>query len=134
MARDKWDLPRSSWNDLRCPPSASGPMHHWGGLDFLKAHEFNDGPCVLLVDPLVQVDQISSAHPVIHSVCRMSAAIGVVFNGARCWIRHIYGGLVNLSQVLPADIGAAAACEAYRIFNYRCYMVFEPLGQDVHAR
>lgn len=41
---------------------------------------------------------------------------------------------VNLAQVLPADIGAAAAYEAYRIFKYRRERVFDPLGQDVERQ
>ena len=41
---------------------------------------------------------------------------------------------MNLSQVLPADIGAAAAYEAYRVYKYRRAHVFDPLGQDVERQ
>ena len=41
---------------------------------------------------------------------------------------------VNLSQVLPADIGAAAAYEAYRVYKYRRQHVFDPLGQDIERQ
>lgn len=41
---------------------------------------------------------------------------------------------MNLSQILPADIGAAAAYEAYRIYKYRRGRVFDPLGQEVERQ
>lgn len=67
---------------------------------------------------------------------RLPVAGGVGHYEARRWHRRIYGGLVrvaphsittrltphrhqvNLAQVLPADLGSAAAYEAYRFWKY----------------
>jgi hypothetical protein len=38
---------------------------------------------------------------------------------------------VNLSQLLPADIGVAAAYEAYRYWKHHNRILFEPLGGEI---
>ena len=68
---------------------------------------------------------------------------------ARYWHRRIYSGLVRISffsepcapdaymyalktpltQVLPSDIGAAAAYEAYRTWKHNSFL-YEPLSAD----
>ncbi|TFY52663.1 hypothetical protein EVJ58_g9890 [Rhodofomes roseus] len=93
------------------------PQGHWGGQDYFTAHAFRGDQAFYQA-----------------VMGRMSSAVGVGFNEARYWHRRIYGGLVNLSQLLPADIGAAAAYEAYRIYKYRRADVFDPLGQDIERQ
>ena len=74
---------------------------------------------------------------------------GVGMHEARVWQRRLYSGLVcivshilvaplilmnwqvNLSQVLPADIGVAAAYEAYRYWKHHNRVLFAPLSNDV---
>ncbi|CCL99845.1 uncharacterized protein FIBRA_01869 [Fibroporia radiculosa] len=57
---------------------------------------------------------------------RMAVAVSVGYHEARHWHRRIYGGQVNLTQVLPGDIGCAAAYEAYRFWKYH-HPLYEPL-------
>ncbi|CCM01609.1 uncharacterized protein FIBRA_03669 [Fibroporia radiculosa] len=95
------------------PPPAFEPEASWDGTRYFQAHSFYSDP-----------NFYNSV------VGRMSMAAGIGFNEARHWHRRIYGGLVNLAQVLPADIGAAAAYEAYRIWKYHQNIVYQPLNND----
>ena len=72
---------------------------------------------------------------------------------ARYWHKRIYSGLVRISffskpcapdahmyalktpltQVLPSDIGAAAAYEAYRTWKHNSFL-YEPLGANRQAQ
>ena len=47
--------------------------------------------------------------------------------GTMCLVYRAYQ--VPLSQLLPADIGAAAAYEAYRTWKHNSYL-YEPLSAD----
>ncbi|EPT06216.1 hypothetical protein FOMPIDRAFT_83713 [Fomitopsis schrenkii] len=112
---ENWGTPEYKFGEPPVP--GWEPQGHWGGQDYFAAHAFAG-------DQAFYQSVMS----------RMSAEAGIGFNEARYWHRRIYGGLVNLAQVLPADIGAAAAYEAYRIFKYRRERVFDPLGQDVERQ
>lgn len=58
-----------------------------------------------------------------------SGAQGVGFHEARHWHRRAYGGLVDLSQIAPNELGAAAGYEAYRSWIHNSSM-YEPLMPD----
>ncbi|KZT11620.1 uncharacterized protein LAESUDRAFT_809511 [Laetiporus sulphureus 93-53] len=112
IGRDKWGTPEFRFE--RPPTPNFKPEGSWGGIDYFRAHACHRDPAFY------------------HSIIgRMSAAIGVGFNEARYWHHRIYGGLVNLAQVPPADVGAAAAYEAYRIYKHRRSVFFHPLGRDI---
>lgn len=40
----------------------------------------------------------------------------------------IFDEQVNLAEILPGDIGAAAAYEAYRMWKHHRRQLFDPLG------
>ncbi|OBZ67286.1 hypothetical protein A0H81_12947 [Grifola frondosa] len=98
-------------------PPAPGfqPQPSWRGLDFYNAHAIN--PDSGLYDS------------VLGRFRDVPDWDGPGHNEARHWHRRIYGGLINLGQALPADIGAAAAYEAYRTWKYNTYL-YEPLNAD----
>ncbi|KAI0350973.1 hypothetical protein OH77DRAFT_988094 [Trametes cingulata] len=90
------------------------PQPTWGGLDFYNAHAVNADPTLY------------------NSVMSRVGQVGPLTLGrreARYWHRRVYGGLSPLTQLLPIDIGAAAAYEAYRTWKHNPAL-YEPLGAD----
>ncbi|RPD73767.1 hypothetical protein L226DRAFT_464829 [Lentinus tigrinus ALCF2SS1-7] len=101
------------------PPA---PMFHpqpsWGGLDFFNAHAINPDPM------LYNTVMARAPH---------FAGMGLGRDQARYWHKRIYSGLIPLMQVLPNDMGAAAAYEAYRMWKHNSFL-YEPLGADREAQ
>jgi len=60
---------------------------------------------------------------------RLAVAIGSGFHEARHWHRRVYSGQVNPAQVLPTELGSAAAYEAYRHWKYN-HPLYESLDGD----
>ncbi|TDL26040.1 hypothetical protein BD410DRAFT_784063 [Rickenella mellea] len=60
----------------------------------------------------------------------VSGGGGVRKEEARYFHRRIYGGLVDLRQMLPSDIGAAAAYEAWRNWKHHYGIYGQPLSDD----
>ena len=75
-----------------------------------------------------------------------SGALGVGLHEARHWHRHVYGGLVRakgnsswliilichqveISRLSPAELGHAAAYEAFRYLLHH-ESLYEPLGEE----
>ncbi|KAI0645489.1 hypothetical protein C8Q79DRAFT_1010443 [Trametes meyenii] len=90
------------------------PQPSWRGYDFYNAHAINPDP---------------SLYDSIMTRLRDVLGMGVGHHEARHWHRRVYSGLVPLSELLPADIGAAAAYEAYRTWKYNSFL-YEPLSAD----
>ncbi|KAI0780279.1 hypothetical protein C8Q74DRAFT_1316590 [Fomes fomentarius] len=90
------------------------PQPSWGGFDFYNAHAINPDPGLF--------HSIMSRAPYFGSM-------GIAREDARHWHRRIYSGLVPLMQLLPDDIGAAAAYEAYRTWKHNSFL-HEPLSAD----
>jgi len=62
-----------------------------------------------------------------------SLGFGVGMNEARHWHRRAYGGLGNTTQMLPGEIGHAAAYEAYRTWIHNS-SIYEPLSGDIERQ
>ncbi|KAI0329224.1 hypothetical protein GY45DRAFT_1253386 [Cubamyces sp. BRFM 1775] len=90
------------------------PQPSWRGYDFYNAHAINPDPSLF--------DSIMTR-------LRDFLGTGVGHHEARHWHRRVYSGMVPLSQLLPADIGAAAAYEAYRTWKHNSFL-YEPLSAD----
>ncbi|KAK7035255.1 hypothetical protein VNI00_012022 [Paramarasmius palmivorus] len=60
-----------------------------------------------------------------------SNAFGVGIHEARHWHQKAYGGLGHLGQMLPNQIGHAAAYEAYRSWIHHKSTLYEPLSGDM---
>ncbi|KAI9066592.1 hypothetical protein FKP32DRAFT_1673751 [Trametes sanguinea] len=90
------------------------PQPSWRGYDFYNAHAINPEP---------------SLYESIVSRLRDFLGMGIGHHEARHWHRRVYSGLVPLTQLLPADIGAAAAYEAYRTWKHNSFL-YEPLSAD----
>jgi len=58
---------------------------------------------------------------------------GVGMHEANHWHRRAYGGLGELDQMQPAEIGHAAAYEAYRTWIHNS-SIYEPLSGDVERQ
>ncbi|KZT08445.1 uncharacterized protein LAESUDRAFT_67373 [Laetiporus sulphureus 93-53] len=103
-----WGTPQYQFT---APPLPSyRPQPSWSGLEYYRAHAAYDNS-----------DFYQSI------IGRLRVAWGANFHEARHWHRQIYGGLVNVAQVLPIDLGSAAAYEAYRYWKYH-HPLYEPLG------
>ncbi|KAI0365668.1 hypothetical protein BV20DRAFT_1046655 [Pilatotrama ljubarskyi] len=96
------------------PQPAFQPQPSWRGFDFYNAHAVNPDP---------------SLYESIMMRLRDLLGMGIGHHEARHWHRRVYSGLVSLSQLLPADIGAAAAYEAYRTWKHNSFL-YEPLSAD----
>ncbi|KAI8992859.1 hypothetical protein BD414DRAFT_482480 [Trametes punicea] len=90
------------------------PQPSWRGYEFYNAHAINPDP---------------SLFESIMSRLRDVLGMGIGHHDARHWHRRVYSGMVPLSQLLPADIGAAAAYEAYRTWKHNSFL-YEPLSAD----
>lgn len=49
---------------------------------------------------------------------------------AQSWHKRVYGGLVDVASMLPAEIGAAAGYEAWRFFDHHRGIYRQPLMDD----
>ncbi|KAI0250168.1 hypothetical protein BJV78DRAFT_1283469 [Lactifluus subvellereus] len=88
---------------LGAPPLPNyQPQPTWSGLDFYSAHAMGG-------DPMLYQNTMSRFSSWYGGVGKMEA---------RYWHRHAYGGLGEITRMLPQEIGAAAAYEAYRQIKY----------------
>ncbi|KAI0044351.1 hypothetical protein FA95DRAFT_1681271 [Auriscalpium vulgare] len=85
------------------PPMPSyQPQPTWTGLDYYNAHGMNNDP--------------SLYH---YAMNRLgSGAMGMGLHEARHFHRRAYGGLGEVTRMMPNEIGSAAAYEAFRQFRY----------------
>ncbi|KAI0668938.1 hypothetical protein C8Q78DRAFT_1080813 [Trametes maxima] len=90
------------------------PMPSWGGMDYYNAHALNPDP-TLYTSVMSRMGQVG--------------ALNLGRREARYWHRRVYSGMSPLSQLLPVDIGAAAAYESYRTWKHNSFL-HEPLGTD----
>ncbi|KAI0360897.1 hypothetical protein OH77DRAFT_1517293 [Trametes cingulata] len=90
------------------------PQPSWGGLDFYNAHAINPDPS-LYSSVMARAAEFST--------------MGIGHHHARRWHRQVYSGLMPLNQLLPSDIGAAAAYEMYRTWKHNSFL-YEPLSAD----
>ncbi|OSD03763.1 hypothetical protein PYCCODRAFT_194549 [Trametes coccinea BRFM310] len=96
------------------PAPAFRPQPTWGGLDYYSAHALNPDP---------------TFYNSVLSGIGQAGGVGLGRREARYWHRRVYSGLSPLAQLLPTDIGAAAAYEAYRTWKHNPTL-YEPLGMD----
>jgi len=96
------------------------PQPSWGGMDFFRAHAAS--PDLSLYNHAWNRVRDYSGHG--------DSGLGVGMNEARHWHRRAYGGLGNATQMLPSEIGHAAAYEAYRTWIHNS-SIYEPLSGDI---
>ncbi|VDB95918.1 unnamed protein product [Peniophora sp. CBMAI 1063] len=89
------------------PPLGYQPDYNWNGLDYYRAHvSSRGGP----YDPAFYQNVVSRAG--------QGGAVGSGYHEAKHWHRRAYGGIAELSRLLPEEVGAAAAYEAWRQFRH----------------
>ncbi|GLB37264.1 hypothetical protein LshimejAT787_0403150 [Lyophyllum shimeji] len=107
------------------PPPDFQPQPTWGGMDFYRAHALTPDPSLFdYAWSRVRDHSGLGAGPI---------GAGVGMHEARHWHSRAYGGLGELSRMLPAEIGHAAAYEAYRTWIHNNSM-YKPLGGDLHRQ
>ncbi|KAH8093870.1 hypothetical protein BXZ70DRAFT_908994 [Cristinia sonorae] len=92
------------------------PQPHWNGWDYYNAHGINADPSVFF--------------SVMSHVRDHGGRNGYSHEEAKDWHRRVYGGLTDLTRVLPSDVGAAAAYEAYRMWKHHRRSLYEHLSHD----
>lgn len=100
------------------------PQPGWGGLDYFRAH-------ALSPDPSLYNHAFSRVRE--YAGSGRGFGIGVGMHEAKQWHRKAYGGLGLMSQMLPEEIGHAAAYEAYRIWVHNSSM-YEPFMDDMERQ
>ncbi|KAJ2913478.1 hypothetical protein MD484_g6946, partial [Candolleomyces efflorescens] len=106
------------------PPPSFQPQSTWGGLDFYRAHAPTGHDPSLFNHAWDRVRHFDMAN---------TGGLGVGIHEARHWHRRAYGGMNELSLMNPAEIGHAAAYEAYRTWMHNQSM-YEPLGPDIERQ
>ncbi|VDC04112.1 unnamed protein product [Peniophora sp. CBMAI 1063] len=97
------------------PPLSYSPRPHWGGLHHYMAH-------ASAVEPNPEIYEMALERA-------ESGALGVGLHEARHFHRHAYGGLMDLARLSPAEIGHAAAYEAFRYLLHH-EPLYEPLADE----
>ncbi|KAL4243921.1 hypothetical protein ABKN59_010613 [Abortiporus biennis] len=106
----------TSQYQLGPPPTPTfRPNAAWSGLDYYRAYSLN--PDISLYSSIWNRIRASPLDPTFSS------------GPIRSLHRQIYSGWVDLFSVLPSDLGAAAAYEAYRTWKYHT-LLYQPLGGD----
>ncbi|KIK67034.1 hypothetical protein GYMLUDRAFT_37063 [Collybiopsis luxurians FD-317 M1] len=109
------------------PPAPSfQPQPSWGGWDFYRAHA-GSSP-----DPSLFNSAWNRVRDYNYSNYRDYPG-GVGIHEARHWHSRAFGGLGELNHMLPAEIGHAAAYEAYRKWIHHSSM-YEPLSADIERQ
>ncbi|KAJ7874697.1 hypothetical protein B0H14DRAFT_2717183 [Mycena olivaceomarginata] len=98
------------------------PQPNWGGHDFYNAHAINPDPSLF-----------DHAFNRVRSYSGSATEQGVGMHEAKHWHRRAYGGLGELGQMQPEEIGHAAAYEAYRTWIHNSSMS-EPLSGDIERQ
>ncbi|KAI0344856.1 hypothetical protein BDW22DRAFT_1355024 [Trametopsis cervina] len=122
MSYSSYDYYRSqlpAWGTMQFqfrapPPPAYQPRPTWTGFDYYRAHAPNPDHNLY--------------YTVMNRTRDFGPSGGVGMHEARIWQRRVYSGIVSLTQLLPADIGIAAAYEAYRYWKHHNRHLFEPLA------
>lgn len=100
---------------FRGPPApVFQPLPSWSGWDYYRAHAYN--PDYNLYSDIV------------NRVRASGYTGGFSVSEAKAWQRRVYSGIINLAEMLPGEIGAAAAYEAYRMWKHHREVLFDPLG------
>ncbi|KAF9264224.1 hypothetical protein L218DRAFT_257198 [Marasmius fiardii PR-910] len=113
----------TSWGTNRfqfgAPPVPTfHPQSSWGGVDFYRAHA-----------PSSDISLFNHAWNRVRDYHHDYDSLGVGVNEARHWHSRAYGGMGDLGQMLPQEVGHAAAYEAYRTWIHNTSM-YEPLSGD----
>ncbi|KAJ7502791.1 hypothetical protein B0H11DRAFT_1986372 [Mycena galericulata] len=114
-------------NQYQFPPPPSlqlQPQPNWGGMDYYNARAVNPDSS-LYDNAWNRVRQYSPS--------ALEQGIGVGMHEAKHWHRRAYGGLGELNQMQPTEIGHAAAYEAYRTWIHNS-SISEPLSGDIERQ
>lgn len=97
------------------------PQPSWTGHDFYNAHYGQGGQ---------YENDVGMFDYVWGRIKSLVGASAVGRQEARHWHHRVYGGLVDITTLLPSDLGAAAGYEALRLFDYHRAVYRQPLMDD----
>ncbi|KAF8332046.1 uncharacterized protein EI90DRAFT_916672 [Cantharellus anzutake] len=104
------------------------PQPSWTGQDYYQAHyRLANGN---FADSDVYVSYCGLFDYVWSRLRSLVGGSSVGPSEARHWHRRIYGGMIDIGSLPPADLGAAAGYEAYRLFTYHRGIYRTPLADD----
>lgn len=92
------------------------PQPNWDSYDFYRAHAANPDRAFY--------------NSIFSRIKEYALTGGAGLHEARVWHRRVYSGLTDLRSVSPADLGLAAAYEAYRMWRHYHSTLFAPLGGE----
>ncbi|KZV69335.1 hypothetical protein PENSPDRAFT_753413 [Peniophora sp. CONT] len=106
------------------PPLGYQPDYNWNGLDYYRAHVSSRGG---QYDPAFYQNVVSRAG--------QGAVVGSGYHEAKHWHRRAYGGIAELTRLLPNEVGAAAAYEAWRQYRHTLshYDYLDPYDRRLEA-
>jgi len=118
----------SSWGsptyEFGAPPVPQYiPQSSWGGTDYYRAQWGYGGG---YDDP-----DISYFDRAYNRIKNAFGVYGVGEDKARFWHRRVYGGLVDMQELSPLEIGAAAGYEAMRIWDSHRAFYQAPLAYEM---
>ncbi|KAF7321503.1 hypothetical protein MKEN_00671100 [Mycena kentingensis (nom. inval.)] len=112
----------SAFEFPRPPAPAFQPQPNWHGSDFYNAHA---GPNP---DPSMYQNAWGSVRQYASGVDGEQQGVGA--HEAKHWHKRAYGGFSDVNSLLPAEVGHAAAYEAYRSWVANSDL-YEPLSGDI---
>ncbi|KZS98377.1 hypothetical protein SISNIDRAFT_462344 [Sistotremastrum niveocremeum HHB9708] len=122
---------------FQAPPVPSYiPQPSWRGQDYYQAHaNSQDSSLFDYVWSKVPHSSYDSAtlddeYPYDGQVKSFVTGAGVSRTEAEHWHTRVYGGMVELSQLLPQEIGAAAGFETIRLWQTHQGVYRQPLSDD----
>lgn len=94
------------------------PQPQWRGVDYYRAHADGGDP---------------SAFDYVWGRVKSHFRPSIGRREAESWHRRVYGGQVDVSTMMPSEIGAAAGYEAWRFWEHHRGIYRQPLMDD-HER
>ncbi|KAF9505211.1 hypothetical protein BS47DRAFT_563721 [Hydnum rufescens UP504] len=114
----------NQYNQLAPPLPSYQPQPTWTGQDYFSAHYGLANNGIIDNSDVNMFDYVWS---------RLKGLVGAQAartSEARHWHSRVYGGYVDITTLLPGDLGAAAGYETFRLFNYHKSVYRQPLMDD----
>ncbi|KDQ21954.1 hypothetical protein BOTBODRAFT_169123 [Botryobasidium botryosum FD-172 SS1] len=127
----------SSYQLVQPPSPTYRPQPSWTGSDYYRAHAYG-GSYDDLDARRSMMRGGGSPGPADNNIFdwvwgRVKSIVGgggVSRDEARHWHKRVYGGMVDITQLLPTELGAAAGYEAVRLWEHHHAVYRSPLMDD----
>lgn len=128
----------SSYQLVQPPSPTYRPQPTWTGSDYYRAHAQGGYDDMDMSGSRRGMMPGASPVPVDNSIFdwvwgRVKSIVGgggVSRDEARHWHKRVYGGMVDITQLLPTELGGAAGYEAMRLWEHHHAVYRSPLMDD----